>query len=203
MLVLINEELINIIHYYVVTKLTADEGIVYSGTISGCIDKAFSPLYGEKRYSTIEDKAGGILYSIVHGHSFTDGNKRTGLLTTCLFLFFNGKLLKIPEDCAKFLAKMADAQDRNAPTEIDTIKWVRRHTTSSVSSLLINLILTFYCKTQGWAYLKQLTQMILSMDVLPYVNQEKLIDRKLLETRRQRWKDRSCSNGSTSSGQKT
>jgi death-on-curing protein len=202
MLIQINEELINIIHYYVVTKLTAEEGVIYSGTITGCVNKVFSALYGEKGYKGIEDRAGAILYSIVHGHSFTDGNKRTGLLTTCLFLYFNGKLLKPPQDSAKFLEKMADAEDPNAPTEIDAIEWVKRHTSSSLSSSFINVILTFYCKTQGWAYLRQLTRTILDMDILPYVNKETLVDRKLLETRKQKWKNRSSSEDAKS-GQKT
>lgn len=190
MLILINEELINIIHHYVVAKLTADEGIVYSGTITGCIDKVFSEIYGIKRYEGIEDRAGAILYSIVHGHSFVDGNKRTGLLTTCFFLFFNGKTLKIPKDCASFLEKMADVKNPNAPTEKDAIEWIKKHTGSSLFSSVTNFLLTFYCKTQGWAYLEQLTKMILARDVLPYVDKEALMDKKLLEARRQKWKDR-------------
>ena len=198
MLIQINEELINIIHHYVVTKLTADEGVIYSGTITGCIDKVFSELYGERKYEGIEDRAGAILHSIVHGHSFTDGNKRTGLLTTYFFLLFNGKILKIPKDCAEFLEKMADAKNPNAPTETDAIEWIKKHTTSNIFSSFTNIMLTFYCKTQGWAYLERLTPIILSRD-LPYVDQEKLIDKKLLETRKQRWKNRTCSEGSESS----
>lgn len=201
MLILINEELINIIHYYVVTRLIADEGIVYSGTITGCIDKVFSEIYGEKRYTGIEDRAGAMLHSIVFGHSFTDGNKRTGLLTTCLFLMFNGKILEIPDDCAEFLEKMADAKNPNAPTEKDTIDWIKAHTTSSIVASFTNMLLTFYCKTQGWAYLEQVTRMILDRDIIPYVKKETLIDRKLLETRKQKWKNRSSSD--SKSGQKT
>jgi death-on-curing family protein len=200
MLIQINEELINIIHYYVVTKLMADEGMVYSGTISGCIDKTFSTLYGERRYEGLEDKAGAILYSIVHGHSFTDGNKRTGLLTTCLFLFFNGKLLRIPKDCVKFLERMADANNPNAPTEIDAIEWVKKHTASSLFAYFQNIMLTFYCKTQGLAYLKQLTQVILDRDILPYVDQKALVDERLLEIRKQRWKNRTRGEHKSQSG---
>jgi death-on-curing family protein len=199
MLITINEELINIIHYYVVTKLMAWEGIVYSGTITGCVNKVFSDVYGEKKYKRIEDKAGALLYSIVHGHSFTDGNKRTGLLTTCLFLFFNGKVLKIPEDCVKFLEKMADAKDPNAPTEEDAIEWIEKFTASSIYPFIMNLILTFYCKTQGWAYLEQLTKLMLSRDILPYLDKNALIDKKLLEIRRKKWKDRSCNKETESS----
>jgi death-on-curing family protein len=195
MLIPINEELIDIVHHYVVTKLIADEGIVYSGTISGCIDKAFSPLYGQKRYENLEEKAGAILYSIVHGHSFTDGNKRTGLLSTCLFLWFNGKFLRIPEDCTKFLESMADASNPNAPTEIDAIQWVRKNSVPDISAFVQNVILTFYCKAQGLGFIKELTKIILERDILPFVRSEVLIDRKLLEIRRRRWKDRTNNTG--------
>jgi len=190
MLIPVNEELIKIIHHYVVTKLTADAGVIYSGTITGCINKVFASLYGAKRYEGIEDRAGAILHSIVYGHSFADGNKRTGLLTTCLFLFFNGKVLKIPKDCAKFLEKMADAKNPDAPTEIDAIEWVKTHTTSNILSSFTNILFTFYIKTRGLVFLTEWTKVILARDILPYVDREKLIDRKLLETRKQRWKNR-------------
>jgi death-on-curing protein len=202
MLIQINEELIEIVHYYVVTRLIADEGIVYSGTITGCVDKVFSEIYNEKMYHGVEDRAGAILYSIVHGHSYTDGNKRTGLLTTCLFLLFNGKHLNIPKDCARFLEKMADANDPTAPTEADAIKWIRENAVSDLGASFINLMLTFYCKTQGWAYLKQATKMILDRDIVPYIDKEMLIDRKLMEARRKRWENRTEEENSKS-GQKT
>lgn len=198
MLIQISEELINIIHYYVVTKLMADEGVVYSGTITGCIEKVFSKLYGQKRYEGVEDRAGAILYSIVHGHSFIDGNKRTGLLATCFFLFFNGKVLRIPKDCVRFLETMADAMNPNAPTEKDAIEWVKKYTTSSIFSSLLNVMLTFYYKTRGLVYLERLTEMILSRDILPYVHREALIDKKLLEARRKKWKKRACDEASKS-----
>ena len=91
---------------------------------------------------------------------------------------------------------MADANDPDAPTEIDAIKWVREHTVSDLVAYIQRFMLTFYCKTQGFAYLKQLTKIILERDILPYVDSEALIDRKLLEIRRQKWKDRSCDSSS-------
>jgi death-on-curing family protein len=195
MLITINEGLINIIHYYVVTKLAADEGIVYSGTITGCVDKVFSPLYGQKMYMEVEEKAGAILYSIVHGHSFTDGNKRTGLLVTSLFLYFNGMFLKTPPDCASFLERMADAQNPKAPTEVDAINWVKKNSSRSLFGAILNIVYTFYCRSQGMGFLEQVTPIILSRNIIPYVDQETLVDRKLLELRRQRWKKRvTCNN---------
>jgi death-on-curing family protein len=196
MLIPINEELITIIHYYVVTRLIAEEGIVYSGTIRGCVDKAFTALYGQKRYQTIESQAGSLLYSIVHGHSFTDGNKRTGLLTTCLFLLLNGKFLSLPKDCTQYLERMADAKNPNAPTEADAIDCVRKNSASNFFSTFMNVICSFYLRTQGHGYLPQLTRTILDQDILPSIRREELIDRNLLERRIRKWKERvACANG--------
>lgn len=196
MLIEVTPELIDVIHNYVVTRLTADEGIVYSGTITGCVHKAFFPLYGEKKYQSIHDKAGAILYSIVNGHSFTDGNKRTGLLTTCLFLYFNGLYLKIPPDCAKYLECMADAQNPNAPTELDAIVWVKKNAERTVGSRLNGLIWSVAYSLFGKDYFVELTREMLAMDIIPYVDQKKLIDYDLLRIRQEKWKKRSTYNNS-------
>jgi death-on-curing protein len=199
MLIEITEELINIIHHYVVTKLTADEGIVYSGTITGTVHKVFSTVYGEKKYESIYDKAGALLYSIVNGHSFTDGNKRTGLLTTCLFLYYNGYHLRIPPDCAKYLENMADAKNPNAPTEADAINWIRKNAVHNMSSGINSFMYALGYRMVGRDYFVYLTKTILDRDVIPYIDRKKLVDYDLLKTRREKWKKRGCNN----SGQKT
>jgi death-on-curing protein len=196
MLIEFNEELINIIHNYVVTRLTANEGIVYSGTVSGCIRKVFTAIYGEKKYGSLHEKAGAILYSLVNGHSFTDGNKRTGLLTTCLFLYYNGLYLKVPPDCAKYLECMADAQNPNAPTEPDAIEWVKKYAEKSLFSRATNFIYSLGYRTLGKDYLAQTTKTILERDVIPYLDQKKLIDYELLKMRREKWKKRSSNSNS-------
>ncbi len=47
-------------------------------------------VFGEKMYPTISDKAAFYMFSIVTGHIFQDGNKRTGLGAARLFLRLNG-----------------------------------------------------------------------------------------------------------------
>ncbi len=121
----ISPRIVEIVHNYVVRRLVAVEGVMYSGTISGSLDRIFHGFGGKKQYRTTLDKAGAILYSIVHGHSFSDGNKRTGLLTTYLFLLYNGYSLVVPKNTTHFLERMADAADPNAPTEEDAIRWVK------------------------------------------------------------------------------
>ena len=66
MVIRINEEIVNIVHNYVVRRLVAVEGIIYSGTISGPLDRIFNGAFGGQKYQHVLDKAGAILYSIVH-----------------------------------------------------------------------------------------------------------------------------------------
>ena len=51
-------------------------------------------VFGEIMYPTIELKAALYLYNIVENHIFSDGNKRTGLLSLDIFLSKNGLKLK-------------------------------------------------------------------------------------------------------------
>jgi len=197
MLIPINKELIEIVHCYVVDKLVANEGIIYSGTIGGCVERTFTRIYGQKRYQSIEEKAGSILYSIVHGHSFTDGNKRTGLLTTCLFLYYNGLLLRIPSDCAKYLECMADANNPKAPTEPDAVDWVKRNAEHNLFGSLANAFYSLNYRLFGPVFFVQLTKTILERNALPYVDRKKLIDQDLLRVRIDKWKKRGTNHNSS------
>ena len=70
MVIRISERMVDIVHSYVVQKLVAIEGIMYSGTISGPLDRIFNGFGGYCLYSHTLDKAGAVLYSIVHGIRF-------------------------------------------------------------------------------------------------------------------------------------
>jgi death-on-curing family protein len=179
MVIQVTEEIINVVHNYVVRKLVALEGIVYSGTISGPIERIFNEQYGGQKYVSVIEKAGAILYSIVHGHSYNDGNKRTGLLTTCLFLLYNGYVLHVPDDTTIFLERMADALDPKAPTEKDSIGWVKKNAKSSISASFTHALMVFYCKLQGKGFVPSFTRVLLEQNAIPYVDKEKLVDKTL------------------------
>ena len=49
-----------------------------------------SELFGQPMYPSISHKAAFYMFSIVTGHIFQDGNKRTGLEAALLFLKLNG-----------------------------------------------------------------------------------------------------------------
>ncbi|MBI5916861.1 MAG: type II toxin-antitoxin system death-on-curing family toxin [Bacteroidetes bacterium] len=68
------------------------------------IEAVDGEIFGEPMYPAIEDKAAFYMHSIISGHVFQDGNKRTGLAAALLLLEVNGRKLK------KKLAKIkADA----------------------------------------------------------------------------------------------
>ena len=54
------------------------------------LDAVDAEIFGEKMYQSLSDKAAYYMYSIVCGHIFQDGNKRTGLEAALLFLKLNG-----------------------------------------------------------------------------------------------------------------
>ena len=58
------------------------------------IEAVSGEIFGQEMYSTVAEKAGLYIYSIISGHIFQDGNKRTGLESGLLFLKLNGFELK-------------------------------------------------------------------------------------------------------------
>jgi hypothetical protein len=59
MLLRINEKIVDIVHDYVIRRLVAAKGVVYSGTITGPLDRIFNGTFGRQSHITLFDKAGG------------------------------------------------------------------------------------------------------------------------------------------------
>ncbi|MCU0471159.1 MAG: type II toxin-antitoxin system death-on-curing family toxin [Arcicella sp.] len=53
------------------------------------IEAVQAEMFGEPLYPTISDKAAIYCYNIICNHIFTDGNKRTGLAASLIFLNLN------------------------------------------------------------------------------------------------------------------
>ncbi len=58
------------------------------------LDAVQAQMFGEEIYPTVHEKAGLYLFSIIANHILQDGNKRTGLAASLLFLAHNGYRLK-------------------------------------------------------------------------------------------------------------
>lgn len=92
---------------------------------------------------------------------------------------FNGHVLHVPHDTSKFLERMANAADPEAPTEKDAINWIKKNSKKEFFAIITNAILIFYCKLQGAGFIVQLTPIMLEQNSIPYLDKEKLIDKTL------------------------
>lgn len=61
-------------------------------SIPNAINQSFG---GEDLYPTIYDKSSYLWYSLTKYHCFIDGNKRTALVATLVYLIINGHMLEI------------------------------------------------------------------------------------------------------------
>lgn len=86
-------------------------GIRDKGLLISAVEMARASMFGEYLHKTIYDKAAAYLFHIVQNHPFNDGNKRTGALTTILFLEENGvKIAFSDHDYEEFVVSVAQGQ---------------------------------------------------------------------------------------------
>lgn len=105
----LNDEIIYVINYEDVksainelrSKLIAkgEAGELFGNekdtSFKGILGSISQTVFGELAYPSVEEQAAQLLYSIIKGHSFSDGNKRIGSFLFIWFLEQNGFRLKI------------------------------------------------------------------------------------------------------------
>lgn len=83
-------------------------GLRDEGLLSSAVEMPRASMFGESVHKTIYDQAAAYLFHIVQNHPCNDGNKRTGALTTILFLEENGiKIAFSDEDYEEFVISVA------------------------------------------------------------------------------------------------
>lgn len=86
-------------------------GIRDKGLLISAVEMPRASMFGEYLHKTIYDKAAAYLFHLVQNHPFNDGNKRTGALTTILFLEENGiKIAFSDESYEEFVINIAKGQ---------------------------------------------------------------------------------------------
>ena len=75
--------------------------------ISVCVERPQTGIYGKIPFPHLLHKATILMDTIVNFHPFADGTKRTGLLATFYFLYWNGYDFIIPENTDDFMIDMA------------------------------------------------------------------------------------------------
>ena len=88
------------------------------------MERALTQVYNFEPFPSVLEKAAVLMYSIIVFHPFIDGNKRTALLATYFFLFFNGYSLNLSEEVVQVVLKIADGKmDEKA-----ILEWLKKNT---------------------------------------------------------------------------
>jgi len=68
----------------------ADNNFSNTSSLEYILDTIQHPIFGIDKYPSLIDKAAALVWWIIEGHIFNDGNKRTGMQVAIEFLEING-----------------------------------------------------------------------------------------------------------------
>ena len=102
------------------------------GMVEGCVEWTKTDTHTLIPFPTLVTKASAIMYAFITFHPFTDGNKRTALISTAYFLYINGYRLEIPDDAPEFTKSVAvrclDSENHSVEEEITRIaQWIQEY----------------------------------------------------------------------------
>lgn len=116
------------IHNVVIRTTGGEMGRCSKGQIQICLEYPFHDVYGYRKFRSIFQQAGALLFTFATFHSCTDGNKRTALIVTQLFLNLNGYRFSYPKDTEDKVKAIASGRIESNRT---ISKWLRDNSRKS------------------------------------------------------------------------
>ncbi len=115
------EEILRL-HFQVIEDYGGSHGVRDEGRLISVIDAPRLEVFGVEQYPSIYEKAAVYLRNIIGDHSFTDGNKRTAVTVSGVFLARNGiRLTTSPKELEDFTIRIA-VEHLEIPKIADWIK---------------------------------------------------------------------------------
>lgn len=112
------------IHTTLISETGGIDGVRDEGLLESALHSPFQTFDNVDIYSTLEEKAARLCYSLVNNHAFIDGNKRIGILAMLVFLEMNGIILDCNDDeLIKLGLGIADGSIDNTML----LDWIRSH----------------------------------------------------------------------------
>lgn len=118
------------LHALVLVKDGGADGVRDVGRLEAAVSTQRQVVFGEELYATVFAKAAALMRGIIGDHPFTDGNKRTAMLTGLTLLEMNGY---------SFVARCGELEDfavrvATDHLDIDAIAdWLKCHSQMRVS----------------------------------------------------------------------
>jgi death-on-curing protein len=112
------------IHSRLIDETGGSHGIRDVGLLQSAIAKPMATFGGEDLYSDIFQKAAALMESLIKNHPFIDGNKRTAISSTGIFLRINGYSLETSQkELEDFTLNMATGK----ASLDDAAKWFKQY----------------------------------------------------------------------------
>jgi death-on-curing protein len=97
---------VDVFHRIVIAQ-RGEAGYVSKGLVEGALEWAMTDVYKFIPFPSLLLKAAALMYAYTCFHPYSDGNKRTALMTTSFFLELNSYSLDIPDDAPEFARGLA------------------------------------------------------------------------------------------------
>ena len=103
-----NLEEILLLHFKVVEDYGGSHGVRDENRLRSVVEAPASNVFGEDQYKTLYEKAAVYMRNIIADHPFYDGNKRSGVTVSVIFLMRNKIILTAtPKELEDFAVTVA------------------------------------------------------------------------------------------------
>lgn len=109
-------EQILVIHEDQIDRYGGSHGLRELSLLESAIFRPQTTFSGEDLYLTLFDKSASLLHSILLNHPFVDGNKRTAIVSTIVFLMLNGWELQVEQE--ELIEKLLETVSKKYTIEI-------------------------------------------------------------------------------------
>jgi len=112
------------IHEEQIEQYGGSHGIGRLSLLESAVIRVQMTFGGKELYHNLFDKAASLLHGLVFNHAFVDGNKRTAIASTMVFLELNGYSFILPQK--KLVQTIVEIE--NKKWDKDKIKaWLKKH----------------------------------------------------------------------------
>ena len=120
----LSPEQVLFIHSRIIDATGGAHGLRDIGLLQSAVSRPRATFKGKDLYKDVFHKAAALMQSLAVNHPFIDGNKRTAITSTAVFLTLNGRVLEATQG---ELVAFAVAAAVGLPFH-DIVAWFREHT---------------------------------------------------------------------------
>jgi death-on-curing protein len=112
------------LHSRLISTIGGGHGVRDIGMLLSALGRTQATFDGKELYPDIMLKAAALIDSLVRNHPFVDGNKRTAITASALFLRLNGYLLQVEN---REMVRFAFACAQSQLSLVEIAEWFRKY----------------------------------------------------------------------------